>query len=66
MISTFYERLRALLARPRMRRYLAIVIAPTILSLVYLGLIAADGYVSRAQVMVEHENSTAMAAAQAR
>ncbi len=45
------------------RRYLIAVGVPTLLVLVYLSLFAADGYVSRAQVMVEHENSPGLAAA---
>ncbi len=38
------------------QRYAALVLLPTLLSLLYLGLLAADGYVSRAQVMVEQES----------
>lgn len=58
------EKLRALATRPRMRRYLGIVVGPTLLVLAYLGLIASEGYVSRAQVLVEHENNAALAAAE--
>ena len=53
-----------LLQRPRLLRYLAVVIGPTLIALAYLTLIASDGYVSRAQVMVEHDNSAAAAAAE--
>jgi capsular polysaccharide transport system permease protein len=50
--------------RPRLSRYLIAVVVPTLLAFLYLGLIASDGYVSRAQVMVEHDNSAAAAAAE--
>lgn len=44
-------------------RYLVAVLVPTLLTWLYLGLLAADGYVSRAQVMVEQESSVATAGA---
>jgi capsular polysaccharide transport system permease protein len=54
------------LALPESRsgRYLLCVVAPAVLAWVYLILLAADGYVSRAQVMVEQESSSAVAGAE--
>ncbi|MES0875419.1 hypothetical protein [Sinimarinibacterium thermocellulolyticum] len=46
----------------RFTRYLAAVVVPTLLVLTYLGLVSTDGYVSRAEVMIEHDNSSAAAA----
>lgn len=40
----------------KLQRYLALVGLPTLLVFAYLGLVAADGYVSRAQVMVEQDS----------
>ena len=48
----------------RPQRYVVVVLLPTLLVFAYLGLVATDGYISRAQVMVERESSTAMAAAE--
>ncbi|MGB0220691.1 MAG: hypothetical protein ACPGJF_15240 [Sinimarinibacterium flocculans] len=48
----------------RQQRYVVVVLLPTLLVFAYLGLVATDGYISRAQVMVERESSTAMAAAE--
>ncbi|WP_370307121.1 hypothetical protein [Sinimarinibacterium flocculans] len=49
---------------PRITRYLVVVVVPSLLALAYLGIVATDGYVSRAQVMIEHDNSAAAAAAE--
>jgi capsular polysaccharide transport system permease protein len=48
----------------RLGRYTWIVLAPTLLTLLYLAVFAADGYVSRAQVMVERETSVVAAGAE--
>ncbi|RZO83899.1 MAG: sugar transporter [Oceanococcus sp.] len=40
----------------RMKRYLALVLGPTALALLYLGLIASDGYVSRASFLIEQDS----------
>jgi capsular polysaccharide transport system permease protein len=45
----------------RLGRYVAVVVVPTLLTMFYLAVFAAKGYVSRAQVMVERE-PTVMAA----
>ncbi len=45
-------------------RYLSLVVAPTALCFLYLGLIASAGYVSRAQVMIEEEATPAAAGAE--
>lgn len=39
----------------KLLRYVGVVLAPTLLVLLYQALIASDGYISDAQVMVEHE-----------
>lgn len=48
----------------RSGRYLLFVVAPAVLAWVYLVLLAADGYISRAQVMVEQDSSIAAAGAE--
>lgn len=48
----------------RTSRYLALVAAPTMLVWLYLALVAVNGYVSRAQVMVEGEPNVAAAGAE--
>lgn len=48
----------------RLGRYLTFVAAPTLVAGLYLLLLAADGYVSRAQVMVEQESSIAASGAE--
>ncbi len=48
----------------RRRRYMVLVLAPTLLTFFYLSVIAADGYVSRAQLMVEQDQSIAGAGAE--
>ncbi len=63
MSGTFLDRIRFSSLRPATRRYLIAVGAPTLLTLIYLSVFAADGYVSRAQVMVEHESTPGLAAA---
>lgn len=52
------------LPNSRPGRYGLFVAAPALLTWVYLILLAADGYVSRAQVMVEQEASVAAAGAE--
>jgi capsular polysaccharide transport system permease protein len=54
----------ALLPATRLGRYAVLVIGPTVLTLLYLAVFAADGYVSRAQVMVEREPSVLAAGAE--
>ncbi|MDP9142590.1 MAG: hypothetical protein M3O62_17600 [Pseudomonadota bacterium] len=63
MSVTILDRLKLSTLRPTTRRYLIAVGLPTLLTLFYLALFAADGYVSRAQVMVEHESTPGLAAA---
>ncbi len=43
----------------KLSRYLLCVIAPSLLALAYLGLLASDGYVSRALVLVEQDSPLA-------
>jgi capsular polysaccharide transport system permease protein len=63
MSGAILDRIRFSSLRPATRRYLIAVGAPTLLTLIYLSVFAADGYVSRAQVMVEHESTPGLAAA---
>lgn len=43
----------------RLKRYLALVIGPTVLTCLYLGLFASDGYVSRASFLIEQDSPSA-------
>lgn len=63
MSLALFDSIKGSVARPKTRRYLLWVGLPTLLVFLYLALLAADGYVSRAQVMVEHENNAGLAAA---
>ena len=47
-----------------MKRYFLLVAVPTLVALLYLGVFASDGYVSRAQVIVQQDASLAAAGAE--
>lgn len=62
MIKSIEVALDPFVQRPRLLRYLYAVGIPTLAVLFYLAVLARDGYVSRADVMVEHGSSLSAAA----
>lgn len=50
-------RWQQLMAQSRLRRYAVAVALPTLIVWAYLGLVATEGYVARAEILIEHDDS---------